>query len=122
MAGVKEISHTKLPASSIVEVSVAVAISSIVFGLAIGIYLNLLRSGIPSEQIRAEMLINEKYNEMAASNNYTSWTDEDEDLVIHCSVRQINDKNLVEVKLEVRQKSGRQLAYSKHLAIYQYDR
>jgi hypothetical protein len=118
----RKILNSKLSASSIVEVTVAVVISFIVFNLAIGIYLNLASSGSSYDQIKAEMIIKEKYVEMLNGQNFISWVDEKENLIISCTARKLEAKRLIQLEFEARNQNGKLLASSKHLVILQHER
>jgi Tfp pilus assembly protein PilV len=72
MAGSKLIIQHKLKASTIIEVLISMVIIMVVFGMAMMIYANVIRSSLSVKKVRAEAILNEILtNDEKANNNST---------------------------------------------------
>ena len=66
----------RLPASSLVEVTVAAAILVIVFGLALAVYARLLHQGPAPRQLRARQLVQDRATRTIRARQWLNQTEE----------------------------------------------
>lgn len=106
----------KVRSSSLVEVTTALVIISMVFGLAMIIYMNVHRTGFSSQKLACEILMNDMYNSTAQSRQYLSKEQHYGDIVIYQEVRPYSDgKDLLLIQLEARDPGGKLIAMQRHI-------
>lgn len=71
MAG-KKLIKTKVAASTILEVVIAMVIIILVFGIAMMIYTNVLRMSLSAKKIQAQAILQETLFNAEKTNNYAS--------------------------------------------------
>jgi len=100
MAGNKVTFSTKLRASTIVEVLIAMVIIVVVFGIAMMIYANVMRSSLSVKKIKAEAVLKEYLQNAEKSNGNITQSFSVDSLNIEQTVKSYNaEKNLVEIDL-----------------------
>lgn len=115
MAGLilKTIWSRSVKSSSIIEVTTAMIIISMVFGLAIVIYLNLQRAGVSSQRLYARIKLETVFSETNRLKKYETREVSFEDVVIYQKVDRI-DNGLLSISLEARDDRGKLIAEQKH--------
>lgn len=102
MAGSKLTGQPKLKGSTILEVVISMVVIMVVFGIAMMIFANVMRTSLSAKKIRAEAVLNDALLKCESSNGITSQTFTDGDLRLEQAVKSFNDaKNLVEIDLTV---------------------
>jgi len=99
MAGSKLTVQTRIKASTLVEVVVAMVVILVVFGIAMMIYTNVLRLSLSAKKIRAQALLQETLlkAEHTAGNTTQSFTLDD--FRIEQEAAPYNNSNLTEIHL-----------------------
>jgi hypothetical protein len=88
-------------------------IISMVFGLAITIYLNLQRSGISSQRLEARIKLETVFSETNRLRKYETREVKFEDVVVYQKVDR-TDNGLLFIVLEARNEQGKLIAEQKH--------
>lgn len=104
----------RLRASSLIEVIAAMLILSMVFGLAIVIYLNVQRSGVSARKLTCLVRLEAAFAETEQQQNYTSREWQYDDLTVYQEVKQ-DSVGLTVVILEGRDPTGKLIATQKHM-------
>lgn len=100
MAGNKVTYSTKVKASTIVEVLIAMVIIVVVFGIAMMIYANVTQSSLSVKKIKAEAILNEYLQNAEKSTGNTTRSFTVDSLSIQQTIKSYNtEKKLVEVDL-----------------------
>jgi Tfp pilus assembly protein PilV len=103
-------------ASTLIEVTVALVIISMVFSLAIMIYLNIQRTGFSSTKLMYAMMLEEAYSSTQRLSDFTTKEYDYEDIIIYQQIeRHAVNSELTIVHLEARNKEGKLLVEKKHL-------
>jgi hypothetical protein len=110
----KKILTKRLPASSILEVTTAMIIISMVFGLAIIIYLNIQRSGVSSLKLSSRIKLEAVFSETNRLKKFESREVRFEDIIVYQEIEH-NSEGLLSIKLEARDEQGKLIAQQKHL-------
>ena len=110
----KKILTKRLPASSILEVTTAMVIISMVFGLAIIIYLNIQRSGVSSLKLSSRIKLEAVFSETNRLKKFESREVRFEDIIVYQEIEN-NSEGLLSIKLEARDEQGKLIAQQKHL-------
>jgi len=106
----------RVRSSSLIEVTTALVILSMVFGLAIVIYLNVQRSGVSSRKLVCTALLERVYADVKTSGNYeTREFTYDEITVYLTAIPHGESPELRVLALEARDAGGKLLAQQKHL-------
>jgi len=99
MAGTKII-RTKVRASSILEVIIAMVVIMVVFGIAMMIYINVTRVSMSAQKIRAEAILNETMLQLENTNGANTESFTADNFRIEQEVKAYNDdKDLLEIDL-----------------------
>jgi hypothetical protein len=97
----------RVQAASLVEVLVAVVIISLVFSLAIGIYLNVQQSGFSVRKIAADVCLQESMTNAIAEKRTQSFSQPCGDFVVWCEVGEVPDRpGLNLLRWEARDSTG----------------
>ena len=100
MAGGKITYSTKVKASTIVEVLIAMVIIVVVFGIAMMIYANVTQSSLSVKKIKAEAVLNEYLQNAEKSTGNTTQSFTIDSLRIEQTIKSYNaEKSLVEIDL-----------------------
>jgi hypothetical protein len=105
---------TRLRASSLIEVTVALVIISMIFTMALVIYLNVQRSGFSGRKLQNSVLLDEAYNELMKTREFKSKESRYDDVTLFQSVER-NDSGLVLLRFEIRNEDGKLLSERKYL-------
>jgi len=106
----------RLKASSLIEVTVALVIISMIFTIAITIYLNVQRSGFSTGKLLHNVMLDDAYNETMKARDYTSKEIQYDEVTLFRDVKRSDlNKNLIMLKLELRNTDGALLAERKYL-------
>lgn len=105
----------RVAASSIVEVTTALVIISMVFSLAIIIYLNVQRSGSSFLKTDSIMMIEDVFAETTILKKYENKTVKFEDITVYQEVSSSDQPDLLIVRLEARDEQGKLIAEQNHL-------
>ena len=106
----------RIRSSSLIEVTTALVILSMVFGLAIVIYLNVQRSGVSSRKLVCTALLEKTYAEVKASGNYDSREFAYDEITVYLTaIPHGESPELRILALEARDAGGKLLAQQKHL-------
>ena len=112
----KQVLKVRMAASSIVEVTTALVIISMIFSLAMIIYLNVQRSGISFRKVDGVIMMEEVYAETKNLKKYEDRTEEREDIIIYQKVSASGESpDLLVIQLEARDAQGKVIAEQKHL-------
>jgi hypothetical protein len=109
----KAIWSHRVRSSSIIEVTTAMIIISMVFGLAIVIYLNLQRTGVFSQRLSARIKLESVFSETNRLKKYENRDVNFEDIVIYQKVDN-SVSGFLTVVLEARDEQGKLIAEQKH--------
>jgi Tfp pilus assembly protein PilV len=106
----------KLKAASLLEVVIAMVIISIVFGVGMMTYMNILKSSFSVQQLNATLLLNKIVEETKQEQSFFDETITEENITVYkkASKYQGND-NLVLLELEVLDAENKILANRKQL-------
>jgi hypothetical protein len=105
-----------MQSSSLIEVTLALVITAMVFGLAITIYLNVQKSNTSSRKLSCETKMDEVFNASSQAGVFGEREVNFSDYVIYQSVEKPDSlPNLQIVRLETRDMDGKLLAEQKHL-------
>ena len=108
--------NRRIKSSSIVEVTTAMVIISMVFTMAIGIYLNVQNSGFSSQRLAAEITIEEAFATLMKNKKFENKEMNIGDIVVsQAIVRAAGSVDLLTVSFEARSQEGKLLAEQKHL-------
>jgi len=100
MAGNKVTYNTKIKASTILEVLIAMVIIMVIFGIAMMIYANVTQSSLSVKKIKAEAVLREYLQSAEKSNGNTTQSFTLDDLHIEQTIKSYNaEKKLVEIDL-----------------------
>ncbi len=114
MAGVK-ISHS-IKASSLFETIVALMVIMIVFGIAMTIYVNVMRNSTSLSELKASLRLDELARETKEKKSYFDEKFEDESTLIEKKVTKYKDKEgLFLLDLQAFDKTNKRLAERKEL-------
>lgn len=106
----------RVRASSLIEVITALVILSLLFGLAITIYLNVQRAGLSSAKTYYYMMLDEAYYNVKKPEDLADKEYLFEEVVIYQTVQQHPESaELKVIHLEARSTEGKVLAIRKHL-------
>lgn len=106
----------RLKASSLIEVTVALVIISLIFTVAITIYLNVQRSGFSTGKLMHNVLLDDAYNQAVTSKKFVDKEIQYKDVTVFQSViRKDDNKNLVTLRLELRNTDGVLLGERKYI-------
>lgn len=103
----------RVKSSSIIEVTTAMIIISMVFGLAIIIYLNLQRTGISSQRLSARIELEAVFAETSRLKKFETREVNFESIVVYQKVERA-DNGLVNIALEARDEQGKLIAEQKY--------
>ncbi|HYF68574.1 MAG TPA: hypothetical protein VD884_10575 [Ohtaekwangia sp.] len=107
---------SRLKGSSLIEVTVALVIITLVFSLAMVIYLNVQRSGLYAFKLSCEMMLNEVYTNTVRSEDYQNKEVTYDEVFIYQEVKTYpGSGNLLLITLEAREPGGKMIAERKHL-------
>lgn len=104
----------RVRASSLIEVIAAMLILSMVFGLAIVIYLNVQRSGVSARKLICIVRLEAAFAETEQQRTFTSREWQYDDLTVYQEVKQ-DSAGLTVVILEGRDPAGKLVATKKHM-------
>jgi hypothetical protein len=104
----------RLRASSLIEVIAAMLILSMVFGLAMVIYLNVQRAGVSARRVTCLVRLDAAFAEATQQQVYTTREIHYDDLTVYQEVKQ-DTTGLTVVLLEGRDMTGKLIATQKHL-------
>jgi hypothetical protein len=104
----------RLQASSLIEVIAAMLILSMVFGLAIVIYLNVQRAGVSARKLTCLVRLEAAFAETEQQRTYVAREWVYDDLTVYQEVKQ-DSAGLTVVMLEGRDPAGKLVATQKHL-------
>jgi hypothetical protein len=103
-------------ASSLIEVTVALIIITMITGFAIMIYLNVQRTGFSTAEIKYNAVLEENYLHAIESSNFQSEELVDNDVVISKVVQpHPSNQRLFILLYEVKNRTGQVLAQKKYL-------
>jgi hypothetical protein len=100
--------------SSLIEVTTALIIISVVFVLALTIFMNVQRSGFSARKLACQMMIEAVYQASLKDKHYNARTASYNDIVIYQEVIR-REYGLLQFTLEARDQEGKVLAEQKHL-------
>lgn len=107
-----------LPASSILEVVVALVLVMIIFGISMTLLANVSRSGVSLQQFKGTLLLNELYTSTKDGKTFYDEEINEGGNVIHKKVSKYNKMpHLMLLELEIVNPEGRQLAQRKDLIL-----
>jgi Tfp pilus assembly protein PilE len=110
----------KIQASSLVEVITALVIISVIFSIAIMVYLNVHRSGFSSRRLVGALLINEVLVNTLQEKRYQQVTITIDDFTIYQDIVSYKSaSNLKVIILEARDVNGKLVAERKRLVYAQ---
>lgn len=109
----KTIWSHRVRSSSIIEVTTAMIIISMVFGLAIIIYLNLQRTGVSSQRLSARIKLETVFSETNRLKKFETREVDFENIVIYQKVERAGN-GLLNIVLEARDEQGKLIAEQKH--------
>lgn len=109
----KTIWSHRVRSSSIIEVTTAMIIISMVFGLAIIIYLNLQRTGISSQRLSARIKLEAVFSETNKQKKFETRQVDFDNIIIYQKVER-TENGLLNVALEARDEQGKLIAEQKH--------
>jgi hypothetical protein len=115
MARVKRLlKHSKLKASTLIEVTTALVLISMVFTMALVIYLNVQRSGFSGRKLQNSVLMDEAYNEVMKTKEFRDREMNYDDVTLSQIVNR-QDQGLVMLRFEIRNEDGKLLSERKYL-------
>jgi len=101
---------SKLPASSIIEVLIAMVVIMVVFGTAMMIFANIMQSSMSVKKLRAQAILNQTLQADESSANPASTTFSADELHIEQTVKSYNNEaNLTEIDLSAYDANGKEL-------------
>jgi Tfp pilus assembly protein PilV len=101
---------SKLPASSIIEVLIAMVVIMVVFGTAMMIYANIMQSSMSVKKLRAQAILNQTLQADESSANPASTTFSADELHIEQTVKSYNNEaDLTEIDLSAYDANGKEL-------------
>lgn len=105
----------KVQSSTLIEVTTALVIISMVFSMAIVIYVNVQRSGFSAKGVSSMMMIDEVYAESVRTKTFKEREVQFENIAIYQQVTRQNKPDVLLVRLEARDQNGKLVAEKKHL-------
>jgi type II secretory pathway pseudopilin PulG len=122
MAGRKLKLNSKLPASSILEVVIAMVLIVIVFGIAMTIFANVLRTTLSVKQLRAQAILQEIFSAGGTYQTFENRTFQSGDLTITETVSPYGgEKDLVSVKLEAFDQNKESTAVCRKIILIEHE-
>lgn len=116
MDGINKLLNKKIPSSSLIEVTTALIIISLVFTMAIVIYISLQRSGSFSSKLSYRVKMDELFISSSKAASFQPREVEYENFIVYQEEEPYGQvKDLLVVRLEARDKDGKLLAEQKHL-------
>src|SRR5688572_12254962 len=113
----------KVKASSLIEVITALIIISLVFSLAIVVYLNVQRSGFSSKKLRYSMILDEVYSGIHKETLTGNKEFDYGDVIVHQEIKVHSSfPSLLLMQLAVRNEEGKLLAEKKFMKYVAPDR
>ena len=101
---------SKLPASSIIEVLIAMVVIMVVFGTAMMIFANIMQSSMSVKKLRAQAILNQTLQADESSANPAFTTFSADELHIEQTVKSYNNEaNLTEIDLSAYDANGKEL-------------
>jgi len=108
----------KLPASSLFETIVALTVIMIVFGIALTVFVNIMRTGTSLASFKAAQKLEFIAKETKQNKSYYNETFEEEALVINKRIEKYKDKEgLLVLILEASDKTGNALSIRKEILV-----
>jgi len=116
MAGLLNIAgkYTRVRSSTLIEVTTALIIISVVFVLALNIFMNVQRSGLSARKLSCQMMLDEVYLGSVREKKYPPRHETFGDIVVYQEVKP-REYGLLQIMLEARDQEGKVLAEQKHL-------
>lgn len=115
MAGVKFITR-KVKGSSLIETITAMLIISMVFGMALLIYLNVYKANGQILRAEAAIALQDAWAETERSKDFTNRSWKFDDFVLYREINPSTDnKDLLVIKFEIRNKEAKLLSERKFL-------
>jgi hypothetical protein len=117
MARLKNGINVRVKASTLVEVTISLVIITMIFSIAMVIYLNIQSSGFSNVKLLNKALLDEAYAQVIKSKDFEKKEEIDYDhfILIRSSSRHPQNENMVILLFEIRNDEGKLLAERKHL-------
>jgi len=110
--------NTKIKASSLFETIVALTVIMIVFGIALTVFVNIMRTGNTLSEFKTSQQLEVLAKETKENKSYFNETFEEEGIVITKSIEKYKDSDeLIVLIIEATDKTGRKLSSRKEIIL-----
>lgn len=122
MAGSKLTIQPRVRASTIIEVLISMVIIMVIFGMAMMIYANVIRSSLSVKKVNAEAILNEILTNDEKTNDNSTQVLNIDDFRIEQVVKPYNsDNNLMEIDLVAYDANGQKITELHKVIIHKND-